>query len=279
MEIRNIYQPFELELLKVDEYVAKSHKNTFFEMIFVLEGEGVQLVNGHSLPYKEDKLFMIFPKDSHSFEVTKPTTFLFIRFNDSYLKTQAAEWIQKVEYIFHNHNHMPGCVVKNTMDKPLLRAIILAIVQEQQHQNPHQQALISQLINTIITIAARNITLMDTLATPATTMEQALPLLNYIHEHIYEPGKLRAETLAEHFHVSVNYVSEYFKKHSGESLQQYITQYKIKLIETRLRYTNKRLGEIAFEFGFTDLSHLNRIFKKHKGQSPTAYRQQYVVNE
>ena len=68
MEIRNLYQPFELEYLEVEEYSAKEHKNTFFEMVFVLEGNGIQSINDHQLPYSSNKLFLISPKDKHGFE-------------------------------------------------------------------------------------------------------------------------------------------------------------------------------------------------------------------
>ncbi|MCR6639521.1 MAG: AraC family transcriptional regulator [Sporocytophaga sp.] len=272
MEIRNIHQPFELDVLEVNEYTARSHKNTFFEMIFVLEGEGIQIVNEHNLPYCPDKLFLPFPEDKHSFEVTTLTKFLFIRFNDSNLKNQSKEWIQKVEYIFHNHNHLPGCILKTVTDKPLIRALALGLIGEIEKRNPNHHEVITQIVNTIITIAARNITLMNFPGVISPPSKDSVSLLNHIHENIYAPENLRAETIADRFNISVTYISEYFKKHTGESLQQYITQYKIKLIETRLLYTDMRLSEICDEFGFTDLSHMNKTFKKYKGVNPTEYR-------
>jgi YesN/AraC family two-component response regulator len=102
--------------------------------------------------------------------------------------------------------------------------------------------------------------------------DSLLSMVNYIHDHIYHPENLRAEKIADYFNISPTYISEYFRKHSGDSLQQYITNYKLKLIETRLLYTDMRINEISNEFGFTDESHLNRIFKKYKGASPTDFR-------
>lgn len=195
-----------------------------------------------------------------------------IRFNESYLVTQQREWLQKIEFIFHNHNHLPGCILKNLTDKALVRSLCEALMLETGSDLPNQQEVTQQLINTLITIAARNITLMPHGPAKSVVGDQELLLLNYIHKNIYAPDLLKAEKLAAKFYISPTYISEYFRKNFGESLQQYIMQYKLRLIETRLRYTPLRIGEIASEFGFTDESHLNRMFKKYKGLTPGLFR-------
>lgn len=272
METRNLHQAFELELYEVQEYEKPVHRNTFFEMVFVLEGKGIQIINNHKLPYSSNKLFLIFPQDTHGFEVASTTKFFFIRFNDSYLKTQSREWVQKLEFIFHNHNHLPGCILKTISDKPLIRALVEALVREHINQQPQQQEVIKQLINTIITIAARNVLLMVSAVSGKSKANNALQLLNYIHQYIYKPEKLKAKKIAEQFNVSPTYISEYFKTQTGQSLQEYITAYKIKLIETRLWFTDMQINEIVYEFGFSDASHLNRLFKKYKGVSPSEFK-------
>jgi AraC-like DNA-binding protein len=86
---------------------------------------------------------------------------------------------------------------------------------------------------------------------------------------------LKAEVLAKHFGISSNYISEYFKAQIGQSLQEYIIDYKLKLIETRLKFTDMQINEIVHELGFSDASHLNRIFKKYKGISPSEYKKSF----
>ena len=272
MEIRNLHQPFELDLMEIKEYEAREHRNTFFEMVFVLEGKGTQIINNHRLPYTRDKLFLIFPQDKHGFEVAETTKFLFIRFNDSYLQTQSKEWIQKLEFIFHNHNHLPGCILKTITDKPLVRALAEALIREHINQQPQQQEVVKQLINMVITIAARNILLIPPVVADQSKTTTSSLLLNYIHQCIYEPEKLKAEKIAQQFNISPTYISEYFKTQTGQSLQEYITAYKIKLIETRLKFTDMKINEIVYEFGFSDASHLNRLFKKHTGINPSEYK-------
>ena len=69
------------------------------------------------------------------------------------------------------------------------------------------------------------------------------------------------------------YIGQYFKKQMGISLKKYILNYKLKLVETRLKYTDLHFSEIAIELGFTDASHLNKTFKVYKGMTLGAFRE------
>ncbi|REG98670.1 helix-turn-helix domain-containing protein [Flavobacterium aquicola] len=272
MDIQNLHQPFELDLAELTTYERNERKKTFFEMVFVLEGSGIQIINNHKLPYGPNKLFLIFPQNTHNFEIYEPSKFFFIRFNESYLRTQSTEWIHKLEFIFNNHNHLPGCILKTITDKPLIRALVEALIREHVNRDPGQEEVIKQLINTIITIAARNISLMAPSSLKQRGDSIAMLLLHYLHENIYEPEKLKSENVAKQFNISPNYISEFFKSNIGQSLQDYIIAYKLKLVETRLAYTDMQINEIVIELGFSDASHLNRLFKKYKGLSPSAFK-------
>lgn len=286
MQIENLFRPFEIDYKRSDHCPVKPHKHTFFELVYTLEGDGIHHINQNKFDYRAENLFLLMPMSTHHFEVKSTTAFLFIRFNNIYLNAQKTPdqhgnlggWIQKLEYIFQNSSNPIGCILRNTVDRPLVRAVMEAIVRETNDQQTLHHELLQHLINTLITIVARNIALRigDGLAA---TQTQQLPLemMHYVHRHIYEPEKLKAETMAAHFNISLNYISEYFKKHTNENLQQYIINYKLSLVTIRLQHSDMRLNEIAWELGFTDESHLTKTFKKYKGISPAAFRKNLLA--
>jgi len=141
---------------------------------------------------------------------------------------------------------------------------------ESEGDAPYHREVVQQLINTLITIAARNISIRDN--APKFTPSYPISLQGYIHRHIYEPEKLRSQTMASVFHVSPHYLGERFKKETGENLKDYIGKYRIKLMESRLQYTDMRINELSAEFGMTDSSHLTKFFLRHTGMTPTQFR-------
>lgn len=284
MYVQNLYEPFEIEISKVQECPCRPHKHTFFELVYIMEGKGSYYINENRYQYRRENLFLVMPHDNHHTEVGELTTFIFIRFNNIFLEAQKAQnsysnlgdWIKKLEYILQNSNRLLGCIIRNDYDKPLLKALMLAILQEHSNKQFLQNEVVQNLINTIITLVARNISLHI----PENLHDGSNPsfdMVQYIHQNIYDPEKLKAEAIATHFNISLNYISEYFKKHTGENLHSYIMNYKLRLVETRLQHSNMRLNEIAYELGFTDESHLTKSFKKYKGMSPSSYRKSVLL--
>jgi AraC-like DNA-binding protein len=273
MQQENLYEPFSISFETLDECPKSGHKHTFFELVYILEGSGTQCINKSTFRYRADHMFLITPQDCHSFAIEQTTRFFFLRFNDIYIdKKLQTDNIERLEFILQNANHEPGCILKNQPDKRLIRPTIEAIFREYETKDIYNGEIIQQLVNTIIIIVARNIARNLPEKVNEQTDEKAIDILQYIQSNIFYPERIKAQSISKYFGISTSYLGRYFKKHTQETMQQYITNYKIQLIENRLKYSNKRINEIAFEFEFTDESHLNRFFKNHKGVGPNEYR-------
>lgn len=274
MKLENLHEPFSIEYKTLDEGFRDGHKHSFFELVYIVEGTGIQCINQNQFAYQAGHMFLITPEDCHSFDIKTTTTFFYLRFNDIYIKESGilTSNIQKLEYILQNANHKPGCILKNIVDKQVVKPLVDAIIREYETRDIYNQELIHQYINTLIVLVARNIAKFLHLELSGHMGQRATSILNFIQANIYYPERLRAEYLCTQFNVSVNYLGKYFKQHTGSTLQKYITQYRQTLIEHRLIHSDKRLSEIADEFGFTDESHLNKFFRNNKGVSPKAFR-------
>lgn len=274
MKKENLHQPFEISVKELEESPLKEHEHTFFELVYILSGVGLQCINNSKFNYHEGHMFLITPQDCHSFDIHTTTKFLFIRFNDIYIHSDffGATNIKNLEFILQHANHQPGCILKNIADKSLVKAIIEALIREHVNRDLYNKELIHQLINTLIVIVTRNIAKYLPKKIDERSEEKTLDILQYIQNNIYNPNMIKADVISQHFGISQNYLGRYFKKHTNETMQQYIINYKLKLIENRLLHSEMRINEIATELGFTDESHLNKLFKKYKGIIPSEFR-------
>ena len=279
MTAKNLYLPFEVDFKELEQFPKIIRKNNFFELIYVVDGTGIQIINHNKFQYRKGNLFLVTPQDVHSFEISTVTKFFFLRFNEYYVKTNSqnpqSETVLRMEYILQNASHRPGCILKNTIDKPLIASLIESIINEQNNQQIYHQKIIEQIVNAIITVVARNIALKLPKNIKETTGEMVLEILHYIQENIYDPKQLKANVISEQFNISLHYLGKYFKKQTGETLQEYISNYKLRLIEARLLNSDMRINEIADELHFSDESHLNKVFRKHKGINPSEFRKKF----
>jgi len=276
----NQYEPFNISLFTLSEWPYPLHNHNHFEIIFIHRGEGVHVVNEHRFAYRAGDVFLLGPEDHHLFEIAAPTEFCYVRFTQLFFRgdqpgERDKDWQQTVEYLFHTPYQAGGSLVKDPAEKERLDHLRAVLLAEYGHRKaPFAEHILGHVLQSIISILARNITAEAPGAAAEGGRSRTLEnILVYVRQHIYQPERLRLESLAEHFRYAPNYLSIFFKRQTGESLQQYILRYKLKLVETRLRYSDWSVSQIAYEFGFTDESHLGKLFKKYYGQTPRGFRQ------
>lgn len=270
-----LYEPYTVSVETMNEYPEKRAKqNAFFELVYVLSGTGKECINNNRLDYKAGDMFMLSPNDLHDFKIESTTELFFLRFNDIYLKSNGIvkDNVHRLEYLLYNARQLPGSILKNESDKPLVKAMIESIIREQINRDNCWDKLTLALVNALVVIVARNIEKYLPEQFNEDKEDRALEMIQYIQANIYHPELIKAEHISEKFGVSLSYISRYFKKQTGKTMQDYIAVYKTKLIENRLLYSNMRMGDIAEELGFADESHLNKFFRKHKGVNPTEFR-------
>lgn len=275
--MKHVYETFQVLVKDLDSTFPSLREDHFFQLMYIVSGTGVQTINQHNLPYRDGHLFLITPEDQHSLRVDSTTRVLIIQFTNIYYKNDTLEAgnIPKLEYILQHAHHQPGCILRKPTDKALVHPVIAAILREFINRDLYNKELLYLLINTLIVIVARNIA--EYLPEKITEQSEGktLKILEYIQTNIYTPNKLNTKAISQQFGISESYLGRYFKKQFNETLQDYVIRYKLKLVENRLLYSDLRVGEIAFELGFTDESHLNKLFKKHLGATPSAFRKHH----
>ena len=98
----------------------------------------------------------------------------------------------------------------------------------------------------------------------------------YLEQHAH--SEISAAEVARSAFVSISTLSHTFKKQTGMSLSEYVTQIRIETACELLRTTTGNLSRIAFTVGFQDPAYFSRIFKKTIGLTPLLYRKKQLAS-
>lgn len=270
-----LYEPFTVSVETMNEFPKRARQNAFFELVYILSGEGKHCVNDNRYAYRTGDMFLFAPDDLHDFKIETTTEFFFLRFNDIYLKSNGIikDNVQRMEYLLYNAKQISGSILRYETDKPLVKMMVETIIRERVNRINCWDKLTLALVNALVVVIGRSIEMNLPEQFAEDKEDKALDILQYIQANIYDPKLTKAEHISDKFGISLSYLGRYFKKHTDQTMQDYIAHYKLKLIENRLQYSKMRISEIVDELGFADESHFNKFFKKQKGMNPSQFRQ------
>lgn len=96
------------------------------------------------------------------------------------------------------------------------------------------------------------------------------PTIDYITEHF--ASNITISDLASACNVSISALERRFRKHFGKPPHQYLTDIRLEHARHLLQESDKAVGTIALETGFSDHSHFTRSFRRRYGLSPREER-------
>jgi two-component system response regulator YesN len=67
-----------------------------------------------------------------------------------------------------------------------------------------------------------------------------------------------------------------FKKETDQTLNQYITEYRIEKAKRLLENQGTKISEISSDVGYTDGNYFGKSFKKYVGLTPSEYREKML---
>ncbi len=94
--------------------------------------------------------------------------------------------------------------------------------------------------------------------------------INYIEEHLND--EILLERVAQEACMSLKQLYRMFYSIVGHTIKDYIRKRQISCAANEIKHTDRKITDIAFDYGFATHQSFCKIFKKYTGMSPTEYR-------
>lgn len=98
-------------------------------------------------------------------------------------------------------------------------------------------------------------------------------VLRYIDEHYKE--ELTIDSICAEVSFSKYYFCKIFKAHTGQTLHQYLTEYRINKSKEILTYSKLPIHAVALEVGYKNTLTYSRCFKQYTNMTPSEYREAF----
>jgi YesN/AraC family two-component response regulator len=209
-----------------------SHQHEFGQFLFPLQGSLDIQTKWQEINLNSDYCFYLPPKFDHNYRSIDRNEFLILDIPTQYLPEDTSSMYIK-------------------LDKQWASVRYLLLEEAKCKEN------ISSLID-----LTRYVTNKLQISKP--------PSIDYIHKHYKE--SIRLETLAKIEHYHPVYYSVWFKKKTGKSLKDYISELRLKEARHLINSTVWSMSRISEELGFENSSSFTRWFVSCEGISPQKYR-------
>lgn len=88
--------------------------------------------------------------------------------------------------------------------------------------------------------------------------------------------QISIQDIADQVHASANYCSSLFKKETGSTINEALTQLRLEEAKRLLMQDELKIKEIASQCGFGSTRYFSEIFNMHFNLSPTSWKKKYI---
>ena len=235
------------------------HSHPYTEIMLVVEGSGVLIVNQEEIPFEKGKLYFVNPHIEHS-ESSKGHLEYYVVKIANFMVYQKKTFFSVIEFdinyaiqknlLFRLGQIWENCTSKEENQKELLALelaylhyYLLRILSNQYHVNQAINKNYSPKIQAIVNYISANYAL-----------------------------DLKVANIAKQFHISHNNLIYRFQKELGMSPSEFILLQRINVAKGLLKNTDYTIIQIATLCGFSYSSFFGKMFRQCVGISPSKYR-------
>lgn len=249
----------------------KYHMHDFFELAYIVEGEGMHIINESYTPIKTGDFFIININTYHRY--TGPLKIINCLFYPEFIDKTLLGCKNFFEVM---NNYLIKFNLTELSDSPtekiyhdkndVIRSKIFEMYNEFQASKPGYQEIIRSILIEIIIYSLRTLH-KNRIQNQSDIISECIVEL----EKNYLDG-FSLSDFCENKHYDISYISRKFTKETGMSFSKYIQKLRIEESCRLLVNTDKSIAEISEIIGYSDKKYFFSLFKRLINTTPGKYR-------
>ncbi len=247
------------------------------EVIHIIEGEGVFTVDGKKYMVRSNSFIIINPNQLHSAEATIGRNMKYkslkIRY-ETLLGNNDHTCNQFIQPLIDKSKYLPNIIQPTMPIHKDISNLYYQLGQTFRQKSLGNYLLIKSYTINLLYLFYTNRYVYKKNITKSTKISSTFLVKNtvdYIHKHYNE--NIDLDFMSVSLNTSKPHLCRVFKKHTNQTITEYINYYRINNACDLLIKTNLQVVEIAFKIGYNNLAYFNSRFKKKTYLTPKQFRE------
>lgn len=264
-----------------ENYEAGMHIHDFYELNFIIRGQGYHYFNNGCYEIGKNDIFIIPPGYWHGYYPTQSIKLYHIMLHKNFFIQYAKEMSLLPAYpilltMEPSYGREASRYYLKLNDKqmhtliPQLEAIAALYPEAADDTAPMAHSLSIYILSYICRIYKEKYICTSNEVWENSVSRNILKCINYIQEHYGE--NITLDKLSELSNVSRATLFRYFLKLTGATPINYLNAFRLSKAREMLSQSDMSVADIAAACGFYDSSHLNRFFSRTYGCTPGQHR-------
>jgi AraC-like DNA-binding protein len=246
------------------------HAHSFFEICYVVQGEGVYFSDGVTYPLRAGTLYCSKPESRHYIQSDEGMLLLFFA-----IEPVASESSEAFIRDFHQLSAYPHLFIPNaeqTAPALIWQALLIQAAESEIRYKESIEHLAYTLVMSCISLFLHHCVSGDTASSTAISELQGTlkRAKEYIQTHLTK--KIALSDVAQSLHVSERQLSRLMAEELGQSFPSVVKTERVKRAAYLLGYTDIPLKQIAEDTGFESIHYFTQVFTKEMGTPPSSFR-------
>ena len=267
-------EQFQVEVFDANRHfsVTYPHRHDFFEVLFLLKGSGVHVIDGNRYEIKPPCVFFMSPGQAHKLELSNDIEgFIFIFTSDFYLLNRGnQDRLIEFPFFYTIHQDNPPLLLEKESDVGFLETLFKQGIAEIKNAMESTPDMLRSILDLILTTCASRYEMHDELLQKGKGQILVKKFFHLIEEH--NQKNLLLSDYAQMIGVTPNHLTQIVKVLTGKTSSQIIKAKQLLEIKRLLAHTSLTVSEIANRLNFEDQSYFTKFFKRETGLTPVQYR-------